>query len=344
MLDTPARNLYELLQLSQFASPEVVKASYRSLKRRYTSLGQHQTDLFRSITRAYETLSQPTSRAAYDISIGATVGDISVIGEYRVIEKIGEGGFGQTYKGVHLPTGGWVCIKLSHPVPSTQRANYTALLKNEALAMWDLRHFAIPIVHDFIELADGRCALVTSFIPGLTLEKIVQKLGRIPQKHLVWIVDRILNAFRYFHSCEVIHGDIKPANIIIQRKDHTAAVIDFGLSMINPTADKYNRGYTEFYSPPEQVEGGALLPESDFYSLGMTMIYMLTGSVDCVRQKRIPQNVDVDSRIVGFIQRITKDDILERPRWEQEDLWYSWVDLRIQVYGTAHSNMEPLVV
>lgn len=339
-----ARNYYELLQLSPNASTEVVKASYRALKRRYNSLGQGQTDLFRSITQAYETLSKSDSRAEYDASLGATVGDISVIGNFRVIEKIAEGGFGQTFRGVHIPTGGPVCIKLSHPVDPRDRAFYTSILKNEALAMWGLRHFAIPTVHDFVELADGRCALVTSFIPGVTLEKVVQKLGRLPPVHLAWIVDRIFNACRYFHFYNRIHGDIKPANIILQPEDHTAVMVDFGLSMIDPTADKISRGYTEFYSPPEQVDGGVLLPESDFYSLGMTMIYMLTGSLDCVRQKRIPQNVAVDSRIINFIARLTKDNPLERPRWEQEDLWYAWMDVRVQVFGSGHSNMEPLII
>ncbi len=86
-----------------------------------------------------------------------------------------------------------VCIKhASHISPQDE-----AILVEEAKAIWDLRHYAIPSVREILKLDDGSLALVMSYIPGPTLEQIMEKNGSLEAETVCWIVERVLNALRF---------------------------------------------------------------------------------------------------------------------------------------------------
>lgn len=260
----------------------------------------------------------------------------TIIGDYRLIEHIASGGFGSTYRGEHILTGQPVCIKDCHLISDED----DKILLQEAIAMWDLRHFSIPTIRNVMRLDDGRLILVMSFIPGLTLEKVVDKIGSVPPEHVSWIMERILNALKYIHYHGVIHGDIKPQNIIIQPETHMISIVDFGLSMIKPTAKSDSKGYTEYFSPPEQMAGKALLPESDFYSLGLTMIYALSGNVDAVKHRSVPE--DTPDKLCDFIKRLIVRDLISRPNWGKEDLCDTIKEVRAQCFGRTTTNLKPI--
>jgi serine/threonine protein kinase len=82
--------------------------------------------------------------------------------------------------------------------------------------MWDLRHYSIPAARDLIQLDDSTMALVMSYIPGPTLAQVIEKSGRMDAEHVAWISQRILNALMYMHERGIVHGDLKPQNIIIE--------------------------------------------------------------------------------------------------------------------------------
>ena len=210
--------------------------------------------------------------------------------------------------------------------------------------MWDLRHFSFPAVRDLVRLDDESLALVMSFIEGPTLAKIIEKYGRMEAEHVAWITHRILNALMYLHVRGIIHGDIKPQNIIIQPLDRTVVLVDLGLAMIKPKRGDESKGYTDLFSPPEQLAGKVLIPESDLYSLGMTMIYALSGSADHLANRRIPASVP--EPLSDFISSITAKQPLDRPRvWEEDNLYEQFEAIRIKSFGHAHSGgTKPLKI
>jgi eukaryotic-like serine/threonine-protein kinase len=260
-----------------------------------------------------------------------------VIGNYRILEKIAEGGFGITYKAEHTMLGTQVCIKHASHISSDDED----LLLGEVKAMWDLRHFGIPAVRDVLKMPDGSVAFVMSYVPGLTLEQIIKKNYKdgIDAEHVAWITDRILNILKYLHYNGVVHGDVKPQNIIIQPESHTVVLVDYGLSAVRPSRSTKTKGYTPLFASPEQIEGKTLLPETDFYGLGMTMIYALGGDIEHVKVPgTTPDNLCL--LIKEFIRR----DIRSRPNWQKEDLCETIAKVRTKDFGRSMSGMKPLQV
>jgi serine/threonine protein kinase len=141
----------------------------------------------------------------------------------------------------------------------------------------------------------------------------------------------------------VIHGDLKPSNLIVQEESHQVVMVDFGLALRNPKRGTSSIGYTKVFSPPEQLEADKpLLPESDLYSLGMTMLYALSGKLEIVKQRRIP--ADTPKPMAKFIERLVAQDVVDRPYWgkNREDLVDTFREVRLQCFGTLSSSMEPV--
>ena len=326
---------YRVLELSERARPSVVQAAYRALmKEVHPDHNNGDEALAKRVIEAYETLSDPDKKAKYDSD--ARVAKGTVIGNYRILEEIAAGGFGTTYLGEHLLAGEPVCVKHCHHVSSA----YEATLVEEAKAVWDLRHHSLPVMRDFLRMDDGSLALVMSYIPGPTLEQIVNKVGRLEPEHVAWITERVLNALMYLHYNGVVHGDIKPQNIIVQPASHQIVLVDFGLSMVKPTRDSDPKGYTPVFSPPEQLSGSPLVPESDFYSLGMTMLYALSGSPEAALGLRVP--TDVPDPLCAFVKRLLVRSVRERPNWKDENLFESFQRVREESFGRGNSNMKPI--
>lgn len=331
------KTFYELLEVDPRARPEVIHAAWRAIvKVVHPKSLNSDGAVAQAINEAYTTLSDPKLRRKYDLELSQ--GDPKQIGEYRLLEMIAEGGFGRTYKGEHMLTGEPVCIKHC----SRLAAEFDDVLIDEAKAMWDLRHFSIPVVRDLIRIKGGRLALVMSYIPGPTLAKLVDQHGPLDPEHVAWITERVLNALMYMHYHGVIHGDIKPQNIIIQPESHTVVIVDFGLSLVKPTRDVTSKGFTEYFAAPEQIRGGRVLPESDLYSLGMTMVYALSGDLDRVAAKEVP--TDVPDPLCKFIQRLIVRDMTARPNWKKENLCTTIQQVRTESFGRTNSGMKPLPV
>ncbi len=161
---------------------------------------------------------------------------------------------------------------------------------------------------------------------------------------MAWIVERALNALRYIHYQGIVHGDLKPHNIIVEPDKHLASIVDFGLSRIKPKAKSGNKGYTEFFSAPEVISGGTILPESDFYSLGMTMIYALSGDAEHVLRREVP--TDTPEPMQRFIRKLVVRDPLSRPRWPKDpdtyDLWDEFLKARKESFGRNRSKLKPI--
>ncbi|VVB78556.1 Chaperone protein DnaJ [uncultured archaeon] len=327
----PNYDLYDILEVSPRARPEVIDAAYITLMKQYHPDKGGDNRIAVSLNNAREILLDHKKRKAYDESNENLEGKI--VGNYRIIEQIAEGGFGKTYLGEHIHFGSMVCIKHENQISPQDEE----ILIDEAKAMWDLRHYGIPAIRDLLKLDDGSLALVMSYIPGPTLEQAVKKVGGLESEDVAWITERSLNVLRYLHYNGVVHGDVKPQNIIIQPESHNIVLVDYGLSAIKPTSSDGCKGYTPYFASPEQENGETILPESDFYSLGLTMIYALGGDA---QQRKVPG--DVPDEFCHFIKKLIARDILLRPNWEKEDLCAKLQDLRMKVFGRRHSDMKAI--
>ncbi len=323
-------SFYDRLEVSRLARTSVIKAAWKALCLEYPDTSPVRYKL----NEAKDNLVDEDKRREHDASLNPDTGDVVRIGPYRIVDKIGEGGFATTYLAVHELTNKPVCIKHSPNISALDRA----LMLEEAGAVWDLRHWAIPAVRDVIELEDGTIAIVMSYVPGPNLQQLVKMQGgAIDPEHVCWFTERVLNALRYMHDNGVVHGDVKPANIIIQEGSHQVVLVDFGLALVKPGRNSTNKGYTEKFASPEHLANTPLLPESDLYCLGRTMIFALGG--DPVSGD-MPASVPMPVR--RFFQRLIVRDVLARPNWQKENLLQTISDVRQEAFGRRASNMKPL--
>lgn len=328
---------YEVLQVMPTARPEVIAAAYRAqMKLLHPDHDPNHNDVAAAMNEAHRVLSDPDLRAAYDATLANQPGDV-IGGKYRLIKKIATGGFGTTYLAEHIALpGNFVCIKHAGKIAP----EYEAILANEATAMWDLRHHAIPAIRDYLRLDDGSVAMVMSYIPGPTLQSLVEENGPIVAEDVAWISERILNALQYLHYHGVVHGDLKPLNVIVDEERHEATLVDFGLVSVRPIGSSRSIGETPLFSGPEIRKGLPPLPQADFYSLGATMIFALTGDLEAVDKRKVPDSLP--DPICNFLQRLMRWQPLQRPDWANEDMMETFARIRQESFGRRYSEMQPI--
>ena len=232
-----------------------------------------------------------------------------MIGNYRILKVIGEGGFGRTYLTEHDILKKKVVIKQSHF--KSQAAQ--EIMLNEAGLLWDVNHWALPTVKDVLLDEEDNVLMVMSYVQGTELFEHVKKNGPVDVETACWITQRILSGLYYLHFAGIVHRDVKPANLIVNFDKHIATLVDFGLSKLKPDGSPDPSGYTPYFGSPEQIEGKAPIPESDIYSLGMTMIYSLGGDV---QNKAVPDAVP--ALLKDFIYAMIRQDPRKRPNNCQE--------------------------
>jgi serine/threonine protein kinase len=334
MIVDEMKDHYKTLQVARFAHQDVVEAAYKALlKQFHPDKGLSVSgERAREINEAYEELTK--RRSEYDRNLKSE--KPKTIGNYKILSPLAEGGFGRTYKAEHIINRELVCIKDCFNISKEENE----FLIEESRTVWNLRHYALPAMRDLIQMEDGRVVLVMSYIEGPTLEQLVKKVGAIDFEHVCWITERIINAMNYMHRSGVVHGDIKPQNIIVQEDKHMAVLVDFGLSSVKPTSTSDAKGYTPFFAAPEQIAGKPLLPETDYYSLGMTMLFALGGGSDFVERKLVPN--DVPDELCRFIKKLIARDIASRPQYGKDDLGDMIVQVREKVFGRRRSNLKPI--
>ncbi|MBI5420854.1 MAG: protein kinase [Parcubacteria group bacterium] len=334
------KDFYKILEVSPGASQAVIEAAYNTLiEQRH--LGRDSGELeITDFHEAFEVLSSPIRRRKYDTERGDLLGKViqGTSGAYRVIERISAGKFWHTYRGEHILLGKSVCIKHAMFVSAV----FEEKLLREARVIWDIRHYSIPVARDIIRLEDGSLALVMSYIEGKTLATIIREHGSLDSEHVAWIAERVLNVLNYLHDEGVVHGDVQPANVIVQASSHRLVLVDYGLALVKPTEKSGVDGFTPLFASPEAKGGGPLLPESDYFSLGMMMIYALLGEKIFLIDQKIPANVP--SALREFIERLIVSELHLRPDREKEDLFETIQKVRKQVFGRRRSEMKLLLV
>ncbi len=203
----------------------------------------------------------------------------TVIQNYRLVRKLGEGGMGEVWLAEHLTIARKVAIKVLH-AQYARNPKIQQRFRNEAATLSKLKHPNIVALYDFIE-SDSDIYLVMEYVEGRNLEEVVRTdTGPMPTAKLLQVFKQILSAVGYAHQQGVVHRDIKPSNFMIG-DDGVVKVLDFGIAKLleddqHLTKTGLRMG-TTFYMSPEQVNTEAVDHRSDIYSLGVTLFFLATG-------------------------------------------------------------------
>jgi serine/threonine protein kinase len=194
------------------------------------------------------------------------------LGKYRILEPLGSGGFGTVY----LAEDTWIDKRVALKVPHRQNLDFGELLREPRL-LASLNHPNIVTVIT-AEKQDNTFFIVMEYVPGETLEHVIETQGALDVAVALDYTCQIANAVEHAHKQGVIHRDLRPANVFVSDKG-MVKVGDFGTSRFLEIAA---HGTTVIGSPPymapEQFEGRAVFA-SDLYSLGVSVYQMLTGEL-----------------------------------------------------------------
>lgn len=200
------------------------------------------------------------------------------LGQYQIIERLGEGGMGAVYKAYQPNIDRCVAIKILLRQLADD-PQFVDRFVQEAKVIARLQHPHIVPIHDFGR-ADSHFYLVMPLIDGGALSTLLRG-GPLPLGAIQHIIPQICEALDYAHAQGVIHRDMKPANILIDRRGY-AMISDFGLAKLAANRAKSLTHSsmlvgTPAYMSPEQGLGKPVDGRSDLYSLGVVMFEMATG-------------------------------------------------------------------
>ncbi|MDT7542293.1 MAG: eukaryotic-like serine/threonine-protein kinase [Acidobacteriota bacterium] len=216
----------------------------------------------------------------------------TIIGSYRIGERIGRGGMGEVFRGQHTKLPREVAIKSISPRARAQDLrSLRHRFEREAFIQSQLDHPGIVKIYDYI-VAEQTYYIVMEYVEGLSLAQLLAAEAKpLAVERALYLFDQILTAVAYAHSFTykdgegnshrgIIHRDFKPANLLVTRQDRIK-ITDFGIVKLvgADTTDTFGTGYgSPRYVSPEQAEGSPVDQRSDIYSLGVILYEMLTGS------------------------------------------------------------------
>jgi eukaryotic-like serine/threonine-protein kinase len=201
------------------------------------------------------------------------------IGNYRVLEKIGEGGMGVVYKAIDVNLDRTVAIK-ALKTDLSGNPDLEQRFRVEIKALANLNHTNLtPLYALFMET--GRPMMVLEFVEGETFEQMVRRRGPIPGEEAISLFRQALAGIGFAHRMGIVHRDIKPANIMLNPQG-VVKVMDCGIAKALSAPGAAKSGVqigTPLYMSPEQFLNRSVDVRSDIYSLGVTLYELLTGKV-----------------------------------------------------------------
>ncbi len=208
------------------------------------------------------------------------------VGEYQVVEKIGEGGFGTVFRADHPLIGKQVAIKVLGRQFSSDEEMVSRFV-SEAAAVNRIRHRNIIDIFSFGQLEDGRHYYIMELLSGRPLDDYLHQSGPLPLDTAVSILRGVSRALDAAHGKGIVHRDLKPENIFLLEEDGAPPfpkLLDFGIAKLLRSEDQ--KGYktrtgvpmgTPAFMAPEQCRGKDVDHRADIYSFGIVCYQMLTG-------------------------------------------------------------------
>lgn len=212
--------------------------------------------------------------------------DARQLGQYRLLNKLGEGGMGEVYLAEHQLLKRPCAVKL---INADLEDNSIALARfeREVQSAAMLSHPNTIEIYDYGRADDGTFYYVMEYLPGLSVSDLVRQGGPLPPGRAVYILRQACGSLAEAHRMGLVHRDLKPANILVAilgGECDVAKVLDFGLVKVeNPTdglnlTAEYTVSGTPSYMSPEQARGVSDIDgRADIYALGAILYFMLTG-------------------------------------------------------------------
>lgn len=227
------------------------------------------------------------------------------IGRYRIVEKLGEGGMGVVYRAEDTRLHRTVALKFLAPALVDNPEERQRLI-NEARTIASINHPNICTIYGIDEL-EGRTFIATEYVEGSTLRDRVLS-GEIGIAKALRVATEIAEGLREAHSRDIVHRDIKSANIMINPAGQ-AVIMDFGLvrreEQMRPD-EQFISGSTSAYMSPEQARGERVDQRTDIWSVGVVLYEMLAGE--------LPFRGDYEQAVVySIINQPPRDLVEARP-------------------------------
>lgn len=278
-------------------------------------------------------------------------------GKYTILKKIGEGGFGITYKAIQNGLNRTVCIKEYFLAGKCIRAThartvciqgvsekmfekYRQAFVKEAKMLATLHH---PNIVEVIDVFDenNTSYMVMTYIEGKSLQSIVESRGKLPYQEVVNYIAQITDAVDYIHTRNILHRDIKPDNIMITA-DYKAILIDFG-SAREFEQDKtqvHTSMLTHGYAPTEQYTANSRKGSyTDIYAIGATMYFVLTGKVPLESAARLTEPMAAPKDLVPDLPDEANRTILKAMQLKAENRHQT-----VQEFMDDLRNVKPSVI
>lgn len=212
-------------------------------------------------------------------------------------------------------------IVLKYPLEESDNE----LIESEYTLLTTLDHVSIPKAIKKVKV-NGRSCLIMPRVKGITLKELLENYKEIDGSHVSWILERLLSVAGYLHFNKIVHGNIKPENLIIDIDNHNVTLIDYSLAIsdANESDSKY-RIVNDDFTPPYVSSSSKVIPHADIYAIGKVAIMLMGGDI-----KNNAMPVSVDSRLRAFIRKLVNT--------RTNDAWALWdelIKLRTEIYGNS---------
>ena len=209
------------------------------------------------------------------------------VGRYKLLDLLGSGGMGRVYLAEHLKMHQLVAIKILRPVKGKSKVaekEIVARFAREAQAIAALSHPNIVQAFDFDEVGSLRY-LVMEFVEGANASAQLMKTGPLPYEQVADYICQAAAGLKHAHDAGLVHRDVKPANILIDKSGHVK-LVDLGLVSCLPdatddglTVDEYKLGTVDFIAPEQALSSHDVDPRADIYALGGSFYRLISGKL-----------------------------------------------------------------
>ncbi len=260
------------------------------------------------------------------------------LGRYEILAQLGQGGMGIVLKGRDPRIDRIIAlkiIKLEEMGGSMANEELLERFYIEAKAAGKLTHPNIVTIYDVGE-EEGKSFMAMEFVEGKDLAEILVATGPMPFRRSANLVSQVADGLAFAHSRGIIHRDIKPGNILVEKNDHVK-ITDFGLARLQASGSVTQTGHavgSPSYMSPEQVQGGKVAGHSDQFSLGVMFYELLTGkrpfegeSITTVIYKIIQEHPVPPSRLIKTLDKDADHIVLKMLQKDPADRYRSLKDV-----------------
>jgi tRNA A-37 threonylcarbamoyl transferase component Bud32 len=274
-----------------------------------------------------------------------------MLGQYELVDVLGQGGMSVVFKGRHNLTNQEVALKILPPELAAH-SQVKSRFVDEAKALASLDHPNIVHLYNFGQ-ENGYFVLAMQLVQGQTWERMILESIRLDWATSCRVAIDVLRALEYAHDRGVVHRDMKPSNVLVRSRDGVATVMDFGIAKMTTSTRLTATGQTMGtvrYMSPEQVRGQEVDHRTDLYSLGATLYESLTGDTPFdgsthfeIMTKHLSELPVMPSKRDVALPAAVEDAVMRSLAKRAEDRFGSAREMRKQLEGALRDGDLGLV-